>query len=178
MNPQFSDPGLLTPSLNLALPPWRPPHPGETAPFPSSDARPLPDPLPQCPGRGLSTPPPRAPSTSVSSWPSSGRAGLINVGLWPQARPRPALQSPAWGFCWPLCPSATRAQGRGVFGSGLNLLVHVHAFPPMLRACACNMCDQHAARSSSCPDSQAPPLSGPPSCAGPGVRGRPSWQEP
>ena len=133
----------------------------QTAPFPSSDARPLPDPLPQCPGRGLSTPPPGAPSTSVSSWPSSGRAGLMNVGLWLQARPRPALQSPAWGFYWPLCPSATRAQGRGVFGSGLNLLVHVHAFPPMLRACACNMCDQHAARSSSCPDSQPPPF-GPP----------------
>lgn len=161
MNPQFSDPGLLTPSLNLAFPPRRPPHSGEAAPFPSSDARPLPDALPQCPGLGPSTPPLSAPSTSVSSWPSSGRAGLMNVGLWLQARPRPALQSPAQGFCWPLCPSATRAQGRGVFGSGLNLLVHVRAFPPRLRACACNMCDQHTARSSSFPDSQTPPF-GPP----------------
>lgn len=48
-----------------------------------------------------------------------------------------------------------------MFGSGLNLLVHVRAFPPRLRACACNMCDQHAARSSSFPDSQTPPF-GPP----------------
>ena len=178
MNPQFSDPGLLTPSLNLALPPRRPPHPGETAPFPSSDARPLPEALPQCPGPGLSTPLLRAPSTSVSSWPSSGRAGLMNVGLWHQARPRPALQSPAQGFCWPLCPSATRAQGRGVFGSGLNLLVHVHAFPPRLGARACNMCVISMRPGLLPAQTPRPPLSGPPSCAGPGVRGRPSWQEP
>ena len=134
-------PGWLNPFPKPCLPPWRSSHPGETVPFPSSDARPLPDALLQCPGPGLSTPPLRAPFTSVSSWPSSGRAGLMNVGLWLQARPRPALQSPAQGFCWPLCPSATRAQGRGVFGSGLNLLVHVCAFPPRLRSfhCGCNV---------------------------------------
>lgn len=80
-------------------------------------------------------------------------------------------------------PCALLHRGRGVFGSGLNLLVHVHAFPRARIStqaqglCLQCVCDQHAAGSSSCPDSQAPAF-GPPFLRWDGVRGRPSWQEP
>lgn len=157
MNPQFSDPALLNPFPQTLLFLLGGPHPqGRLPPFPSSDARPL-QTLSAAVSRAGALHPLllSAPSTSVSQLAQPGRAGLMNVGLRLQARPRLALQSPAQASCWPLCPSATRAQGRGVFGSGLNLLGHVRAFPPRLRACACNMCDQHAARSSL--PSQTPP---------------------
>lgn len=135
----------------------------------------LPQTLSHNPGPGLSSPPPRAQAVSVASWPSSGHAGLMNVGLWLQARPRPALQNRARGLRWPLCSSAPGQRCVWFWAKPAGARARISTQPQGL--CLQCVCDQHPAGSSSCPDSQAPAF-GPPFLCWDGVRGRPSWQEP